>query len=1090
MKERVSELEKKAESTPTAYRLSPSKQDLARAAAVPLPEDSPVVAKTSLPPQPPRATLPESPSLSQLLHRNVQNDAPDMPSLLDLSMADMTAHAGSPAPVARRQLSQTLREPTPSPGSVAQLIGRFSKSPQETPDKSLTARPRASSSSLGQDSTPTSISARSSAMLSAEHTPSPQLAKTQSSSTTPDTQGKERRISPLPRRASNIAEAETEDSPNRSLKRKGSDIELSFSESTPVARSKLAPRFSQPLIAFDSPMRRQSVKPFVFGAGHAGFFDDLMEIQSGGPVEGKETAEDINQFLDGLLPTPTTTEDEPARFADAVEDAEAIDLLASPAPPTLPQALEPEQEEERQDDTIVAAGEVNLLGLEPEPETTEEVKQEPDIVDLADDEATQPQPGPEPATAATSTEEVHHPEAEGPNQAAVPAAAPDADVDELERTLAAATIASPSCVDHSAVQPQAALSSSSVLGVEVASPSTDAPAGASTEHRGVVDEEPQPVVSAEREEPEPSVPKLQPALVPVPAASRTPEHTATAQTETADAPSVVDLLKESQSSATVRPEDAQPTASTAPPAAPPAGGRRHMRNVTAPAKPTTSRLGPPSRPARPAPGAEKKSFKPTSRLGVSDSSKAAPAPARLAMATKASQAKAAPAQKPATAPRAVSSSSAASKPPSRGPSRPASRQVSRTASPLPDHDLASSTGTDTSKSNPAPRSVSNLLKPTVAAAARAAANATALASKEKDKKETKDARKPQPTTFASRPAPRVASNPRPGLTAPTAASRARAEAALPPVKRQRVKLKAPMESFRPGRGRANPSKAAILGQAPPARGRRQVVKREAVETFPLPGPLLGSSQAEAAAEEPAPQQDTAPKGGEVDKAPSAESAEKMDKTPSAQPTPAPTSSLAIPRPQPDPEADADIIRTPTALSPLSHSLALSPASSRQTDRSFDSSRSGSSPRKMRLAPSRPLDPVLTPMNSTHSAPSPAATSTPSTGDTPATAHARRISGIPASVKRAMSASGSGSASPRSPVPAVSEETESEDLFATSTPSREKRHGDEATNVVRHDVSTPPAKSAASLLAKLSSLQIDERKVLSPRDANRDKRDEA
>jgi hypothetical protein len=359
--------------------------------------------------------------------------------------------------------------------------------------------------------------------------------------------------------------------------------------------------------------------------------------------------------------------------------------------------------------------------------------------------------------------------------------------------------------------------------------------------------------------------------------------------------------------------------------------------------------------------------------------------------------------------------------------------MSRTASPLPGQDAATltqSTASNTSaatKPKPPAKAVSNLLKPTAAAAARAAATVVPV----KEKEPAKEAKLSRPPAVAATraPAARVVSSSRPAnsLFAPTAASRARAEPALPPSKRQRIKLKAPMESFKPGRGRANPSKAAVLGQAAP-RPRREMrttkkgEKAEKIETFPLPDPELASSTSTAPTDAPP----------AVERAP----------------------SLNIPAPQD--EAEGGMARTPTSLSPLAHSAALSPASSRHTDRSFDSSKS--SPRKMRPSPSRPLDPVLTPLHHTLSE---TATPTRPGRDTPATAHARRISGIPASIQRSMSAS-------REREQAVEEDEEVEEK------------GEGVTSVVRHDVSTPQGK-ASSLLAKFGA----ERRALTPRDGNKD-----
>lgn len=1039
VKERVSELEKKAgQGTPTAYRLSPSKPDLARAAAVPLPDDSPVATKRPLPPSKPH--LPESPSLAMLLNHH-PNDAPEMPTLLDLSMADMTitALSDTPGPVPKRQLSQTLREPAPSPGSVAQLIGRFSKSPSATPSKATPTRAGASSSPSFAEhhTTPTANPAlsRTPSRLSADPT-GPHDA---SPSTTPG-QGKQRRISPLPRRASHLPtpengnEDEDEESANRSLKRKGSDIELSFTESTPVPRSKVAPRFSQPLIAFGDTPRRQTMRPFVFGAGHAGFFDDLMGIQTG-DLDEDVAHEGLTQLLDGLvLGTPAA---EPAQAPGPASASVEADLLDSPAPAILATALEPESGTDLVD-----------LNSAPAPAVANTQQREGG--------ATVEEPSPEPAEEVPSTTTTDE---------------PLIDVDSLEATLAVTTInddAQPSSSDVVHIQ-ETLLEPTEAAASEPTGDSAVEVATATVIHETAPEEETTPDTPWESSGPTAasgSAPSTAPAVVLVeqPQAKVLPqqgqkEPTVNSPIEQSHAPLPAEcgqtkppIATESEQSrpsvlAPREPSKVPPAQTELPLVAAPPPTRRHMRNMTAPVKPTAAavRLGPPSKPHRPAPAADKKSFKPVSRLGVADSSKSAPAPARLAMATKASQAKAAAPAPPKAAVHKAPSAGAASRPPSRQPSRPASRQVSRTASPHPDQD--SELGNPSKETKPA-RSVSNVLKPTAAAAARAAANAATV-------KEPKEAPKPtRPTTLASRPPPpRVVSNPRPAgsLFAPTAASRARAEAALPPVKRQRVKLKAPMESFKPGRSRVNPSKAAIVGSAP-ARGRARPVKKGGVETFALPGPLLGTSEAEP------------------------ESSMQTEQEIAGVSAIAPAPSLSIPaQATNDGDAEVGMARTPTALSPLAYSAALSPASSRHTERSFDSSRSGSSPRTMRPSPSRPLDPVLTPMHSTLSAPSTSMSGSDETptrqdGETPATAHARRISGIPASVKRAMSR-----AEPLSPPNEASE-----DDFGER--AEKEQHGDGVTSVVRHDVSTPQGK-ASSLLA-----QFQGRSALTPRDGNRDKRE--
>ncbi|KLT38683.1 hypothetical protein CC85DRAFT_305736 [Cutaneotrichosporon oleaginosum] len=1053
VKERVSELEKKAEAggTPSAYRLSPSKQDLARAAAVPLPEDSPVVPKPSLPL---RAQLPDSPSFAMPLNRHPGwNDTLEMPTLLELSLADMTIcpSAETPGHAPRRQHSQPLKEATPPPGSVAQLIGRFS-SPSETPSKT----PRSSTSPSSGESRPQKTSP-----LSAE--------VTGSSSSTPAAQ---RRISPLPRRVSTVMPA-TYDSPSLSLKRKGSDIELSFAQSTPIPRSKAAPRFSQPLIAFGD--MSQNISPFVFGNG-AGVFDDLMAIQTGVGEEDEIVHEGFTQLLEGLV----------------VKDAAGFqgDLLGSPAPAALPPALKPEitggsdlldfgddevehaaiksaahgvkanADESENDETVMEMRPEMVVDVAPivtvneEPKTSEAEGEDADetvhAITIASAEAPTPRT-PQPVHASPASQPSKQPSTSKLRSE------PPLDICALASSMTAATLQSPA---HSAHVAQSFTPNQTPPATSAPEPMSVAPSTLPSSSpkitpvnvnlKEVIPVAPS-VLNEERSEAEDSLEKkkllteleeqpLQQATEEAPIAPLGATTSATDTTSGVAESIPSDPKVGAETSVPAPVASAQPVQ---PPVMAPTRSRGHVRSTTAPVKSThtSGRLGPPSRAARG--HGDKKPFKPVSRLGTAEG-KAAPAPARLAMATKASQAKPAATAAPAhttsaTAPKAPSAPS--SKPHSRGPSRPASRAVSRTVSPPPEPQpklSQSSTSTATAagtQPKPANKATSNLLKPTAAASARAAAT---VAAKEK---EVKEPPKPfrAPSALASRAPTRTASSSRPAhsLFAPTAASRARAEPALPPSKRQRVKLKAPMESFKPGR-RPN-AKAAVLGEtAPRLRQVRRKEKVEEVKTFPLPGPQLASSTFKAPVKELAADQ-TATEG-----------------SPSL-------NALNIPGSRDETESMA---RSPTSLSPLAHSAALSPASSRHTERSYDSSKS--SPRKMRPSPSRPLDPILTPL---HHALAKEATPTRPGRDTPATAHARRISGIPASVQRSLSASRA--------APEVVEEDEGRggfdgrDLFGEG-----EKEG--ATSVVRHDVSTPQGK-ASSLLAKLSA----ERRALATRDGNKD-----
>ncbi|BEJ10984.1 hypothetical protein CspHIS471_0104060 [Cutaneotrichosporon sp. HIS471] len=1146
VKDRVNELEKKVEAngTPTAYRQSPSKLDLARAAAIPLPEDSPLASKSSLPPA--RPQLPESPSFAMLLNRQLNsNDVHEMPTLLDLSMTDMTiiAHSVTPGPAPRAQLSQPLKEVAPSPGSVAHLIGRFSNSSSETPSKSTPTR-SGSSPLSATEPTPTSRTASKSSPLSAE--------PPGSSASTPS----QRRISPLPRRSSTVIPSPDEDdSPNRSLKRKGSDIELSFTESTPVPRAKAAPRFSQPLIAFgETPTRRQSIRPFVFGDNHAGFFDDLMDIQSGAGDEDEIVHEGFTQLIEGLV----VDTDEPPSFED---------FLATLVPAAAPPALEPEAMGEIADlldlgnYSVSTEGDPGSVEVNRSDETTGPEDGDMDqTVIVRRDEASDNGAGDADVTAVLVTAEESDPrdpdmpvvapsrateDPTPPVQAApvlvAQAQATDAspsppapksdvsfEIDALALSMAATTlqspapqhIGSPQSISNVAEtisphrEPTAPATPATPAAVEIvdlapmgaittpAKPSpakftSATPANIPVEEatsvistpvgRKAVQDGEQPVEQPVMQLDErPKIPSEgQPGETLQETSSEKPQGTAVerrlenpdaAVLELFPATTVTSAIAEpvvAPQALGIEPHESVPIVeaekSTVPADAPvlapftqpaphpvdaPARAHGHMRSTTAPMKPThtSARLGPPSKTTRPAP-AEKKSFKPVSRLGMTDSGKSAPAPARLAMATKASHAKAAAAPAPTAgrkappAPTGKASSAPSSMVPSRGPSRPASRQVSRAASPLLEQGhstLAQSTASSSTIASKPPKTatkpISNLLKPTAAAAARAAA--TAVMKEKEPAKEVKPNR-PPPAMSSWPPTQRAVLSSRPpgGLFAPTAASRARAEAALPPSKRQRVKLKAPMESFKPGRCRPNLSKAAALGSAQPRSLRdirtKKGEKGEKVETFPLPGPRLAPSTSEMPVEVPV--------------------APVIEQT---------APSLNVPPPQD--ETEIGIAQTPTTLSPLAHSEALSPASSRHTDRSYDSSKS--SPRKMRPSPSRPLDPVLTPLHHTLSGLSdtvnPTRSGNVAGNDSPATVHARRISGIPSSVQRSTSTSRARNRGDEHNV--VSEEEEEH-------PEKEG-----VTNVVRHDVSTPQGK-ASSLLAKLSV----ERRVLTPRDGNTD-----
>jgi len=419
---------------------------------------------------------------------------------------------------------------------------------------------------------------------------------------------------------------------------------------------------------------------------------------------------------------------------------------------------------------------------------------------------------------------------------------------------------------------------------------------------------------------------------------------------------------------------------------------------------------------------------------------------------------------------------------------------------------------------------SNLFKPTAATAARAAATAAAttamVEAKEKENKDVLDKEKeatkaPKPL---SRPASALGTAPAPAakISRPTgsafgstAASRAR-EAALPPSKRQRIKLTAPQESFRPGR--TNKSKTAVLGAAAagPSTRRRAVRGRPVDETFPLPGPGLRTALGKDS---------EAGKGSEAGKEqPGRESAAKASGK-GSEPVAVPRSTLDVP-------SELDLVeplplpRTPSTLYAPTPNSCRSPASSRHTSHSDLSLGSRPSPSKLKPSPARPLDPVLTP---THSANVSALTSqgqvlVAPVADSPAVVHARRVSGIPASLKKTITEEAAkrkamGITSPLGTVSSqsnisgsppstgsrnmlvglgISEDVETprrhrrstrghlKDLVETMAEESKEEAGEEDTpaSVIRHDVSTPTGK-AASLLSKLN----DERRALTPRDAN-------
>lgn len=426
---------------------------------------------------------------------------------------------------------------------------------------------------------------------------------------------------------------------------------------------------------------------------------------------------------------------------------------------------------------------------------------------------------------------------------------------------------------------------------------------------------------------------------------------------------------------------------------------------------TAARLGPPTR-RPPMPVSEKKSFKPISRLA---DKKAPPAQPRITSRS----------GRPPTRPTspdkhtAPVSESTTSQPPAKKTARVVSRTEAKPKEQARPLSAAGSTDDSrpSSAADRAPRlktkaSTSNLFKPTAATAARAAAALAARETRAEREKE-KDVPKRPVSSQAEHPV-EVAAPPRPAVSRPrgaafgsTAASRARAEAAaatLPPSKRQRTKLHAPAESFKPGRGRANQSKAAVLGASSARVRPRPVPRGKLHETFPLPGPGLKQEASKVQRTEE-PDQIQVP----------ATVTEAAVTTPAATQAPLPSDELSAP----------------------SQSIGLSPASSSRTIRSTSST----SARNIDVAPAKPLEPVLTPA---HSANVSVETATPQKGESPAVAHSRRISGIPASISRSM------------------------------------RKVEENPKIAEDEITTP-VKGAAALLARFDV----ERRVLTPRDANRD-----
>lgn len=996
----------------------------------------------------------DSPSLSMLVGRRSPSDGykHDL-QLLDISMVSNEGSGAGDTPIATRgdRLSQSLRERTSLPG-VAQLIEKF------TPKQTHASVPLRR------------VASESAQMLSS---PSPAAA---SSSSTPDS----RRISPLPRRSPLAQVRQLEDEPSpRSLKRKGSDLEATFAsrqevqaEATPVP-AKAAPRWSMsPLIAFgDTPFAApEPPAKFTFSSrpfGRPSLFNDLMSISNG----TIETPKPQQETLEEAEEEEEESENDAANEAVLLEDLADITVLGPPA--ATPQAN----------------GVADLLDVDEEDIEATVILARPPVQELTrvpravDPPVAQEEPAEEPVAveAASSLDSTTHLAA--------------ADESVTDDAASSATVVED--VEEAAVEPP-----------KPATPLKPAPDTPVLQAAVEVPEGPTPVKATA--EPSP--------LKEAPPASTTPVS------KPVESRRVSQRLQSMANPVPVETAADPPAVVEETPARPIPAAQSVEAVVETPAEPPSapSRRTAALRTARATP-VEKRSFRPISKLGSIDSGKAAPAPARVVSAKAASFSSSLEVSEPA--------------PPLEARPAPATKKASKPPVPLatdpkPAPPVVTSNRSVSAEMQRPPRppsSASNLTKPTAATAARAAA---AAASKPAADKELKRA----PSRAQLIPAPAPSAPPRPASRAAgaafgsTAASRARA-AELPPLKRQRVKLKAPMESFRPRSGGAGGAKAAIVGSAEPrqaplrARNRATGAARSAktTETFPLPGPGLEIKTTEPSSGSLTPAPAVQPQSVEAQPAPAVVEEAKA---------PEPSGSLAIPgAAPPQPSSNDQLSRTPTSNSPLLVAGHISPASSRYSGKSDRSS--GSKPSPVIIPAPRALDPVLTPLNELSS--TPVATQTPvrrgKAAESPALAHSRRISqAIPASLLRqsAEAASTPSAASRMSSALAQIDSSEDDDEeeaevptpVATFKPRHARRttrpqipsassfspplpvlairedtpdvKADEVSDadilgtVVRHDVSTPPAKAAASLLAKLNGGVVttpDDRKVLTPRDAN-------
>ncbi|EKD02119.1 hypothetical protein A1Q2_03481 [Trichosporon asahii var. asahii CBS 8904] len=1044
VKARVSDFERMVgESTPPA-RVA-ARAEVKAVAAIPLPP-SPTVRPITVKDSPPSPRvqqrfappknhnqLTESPSLSSLL-RKTDAAEPDM-SLLDLSVANVSV-AQSPAPRRPASTSSLKASSTPKPG-VTDLIQKFS--PQQM------------------------------------HTPLRRSSMDNPGSATP-TQKAMRRISPLPRRSLLSTPVDDSSPPRLGMKRKGSDPEIAFPEEVrPVEREPpKGPRFSQPLIAFgDSPARDTS---FVFGglASASSYskmgmrrestLHDLMSLANPSAFEVLATPAKAHA---ALQPEALVEEDE-GESHDADVTLGLVGGANAAAPLAWSTSSGPVEDLLDMDETaILTAAPVDLvpdhlspvLSREPDPITTTSVDSNDDNASEGD---TIREPGP------PKDAELEEP------QSAVSENSEPVKETQFDEPVAGPERAEPES-DRAEPEPEH-------TEPERAEPEHAEPERAEPEHVEPEREEPKQVTEQadeiapveESSEPPVQPPTAEPTVQPAMSASPIARPPAvisvsvappTPRCVSAPVPSFMQLATDSATTSLEVISEAASSAAEEPAAEAAAGSaefkagakpnplQTSQRSALGPRRPANAPIRPGTRTV--SHPIEKKSFRPVSKL-LGD--KGAPAPAKLATkSTTKEQEKLSTSQKRSASAMTKSAASTISK-------------GTATAASTMGKAAGLNSSTNGSESAPPTRRVashtrntaSSLFKPTAATAARAAATATTKPEPPATKPPSRPGTvmgnsssnssnsAPKPVRPAAAPAAaRTRSGATSGLFASTAASRARnAEAALPPSKRQRVKLKAPMESFRPGRS-ANKSKASVLGTSSAAgagrRPLRAVARRDAqAETFPLPGPGLSMSTNALPVEAPEKASErsvrSSPPDVDATKPSPAHSPMSKTSTPaaaSASPVSIKSSSLAIPTPSTS--TDDYIARTPTSTSPIAMAERLSPNSTR-TSRSRDS---GSSPgSKIASTLPKALDPVLT---AVHGADVLHRTPSKRGSESPAVLHSRRISGIPPSLKKMLDA---------------------QKAERDGTPVPEENDDDENVVVIRSDVSTPTGKSSA-ILARFS-----------------------